>query len=93
MFSTAFYILGRQNAALCVNGLTLSKMTNCRLFHTEFADENFRFDGNGGKFCKRVEDSGKRKICWLRVISPFPTVSLKDLHCRFLKNRACLGKG
>ena len=37
-----------QNAILCGNGLTLSKMT-------KFADDNFKFDENGRKLSKRVE--------------------------------------
>ena len=37
----------------------------------EFADDNFRYDENGRKFSKRVENAvGKGKI----AISPFPTV-------------------
>ena len=36
---------------------------------------------------------GKRKNCLLRAISPFPTVFSKDMHCRHVTTRACLGKG
>ena len=36
---------------------------------------------------------GKRRNCSLRAISPFPTVFSKDLCCRHVKTRACLGKG
>ena len=36
---------------------------------------------------------GKRRKCYLRAISPFPTVFSKDFHCRHIKTRACLGKG
>ena len=37
--------------------LTLSQMTNFRLFQTlkDFADDNFKFDQHGRKFSKRVE--------------------------------------
>ena len=35
---------------------------------------------------------GKRRNCSLRAISPFPTVFSKDLYCRHIKTRACLGK-
>ena len=31
--------------------------------------------------------------CSLRVTSPFPTLFSKDLYCRHMKIRACLGKG
>ena len=46
----------------------------------EFADNNFKFDGNdevlqmGKKHCR------KRRNCSLRAISPFPIVFLKDLY-------------
>ena len=35
---------------------------------------------------------GKRRNCSLRAISPFSTVFSKDLYCRYVKTRACLGK-
>ena len=35
---------------------------------------------------------GKKRNCSLRTISPFPTVISKDLYCRHVKTRACLGK-
>ena len=58
----------------------------------EFADDNFKFDENVRKVSKRVENTvGKGKIA--QAISPFPTVFSKDLYCRHVKTRACLGKG
>ena len=51
----------------------------------DVAGDNFKFDENGGKFSKSV---GKKE-----AISPFPTVFSKDLYCRHIKSRACLGKG
>ena len=36
---------------------------------------------------------GKRRNCSLRAISPFPVVFSKDLYCRHVKTRACLGNG
>ena len=60
----------------------------------ELADDNFEFDENGRTFSKRVKKhGGKRRNCSLRAISPFPTVFSKDLYCRPVKTRACLGKG
>ena len=50
----------------------------------ESADNNFKFDYNGS--------CGKRRNCLLRAISPFPTVFSKDLYCRQVKTRTCLGK-
>ena len=34
---------------------------------------------------------GKRRNYLLRAISPFPTVFSKDMSCRHVKTRACLG--
>ena len=60
----------------------------------EFADNKFEFDENGKKIFKWVENTlRKRRNCSLRAISPFPTVFSKDLYCRHVKTRACLGKG
>ena len=44
----------------------------------EFADYNFKFNENGRT---------------LQAISPFPAMFSKDLYCRHVKTRACLGKG
>ena len=43
--------------------LTLSQTTNFRLFQIVRADDNFKFDENGRKFFKRVENTvGKGEI-------------------------------
>ena len=50
----------------------------------EFADNNFKFDENGRKISKRVENTvEKRRNCSFS----------KDLYSRHVKTRACLGKG
>ena len=59
----------------------------------KLADDNLKFNGNGRKFSTPVENTEKRSNCLLYAISPFPTVFLKDLHCRQSKTWACLGKG
>ena len=46
----------------------------------EFADGNFKFDENGRKFSRWVET----------IVGKAQT---KDLYCRHVKTRACLGKG
>ena len=49
--------------------------TNFRLFKLEeLVDDNFKFDENDRKLSKRVENTGKRRNCSLRAISPFPSV-------------------
>ena len=70
-------------------------MTNFRLFQTE-SSQATNFD-----FIKVAESSPTgEKTLWekgenvsLGAISPFPTVFPKDLHCRHVKTRACLGMG
>ena len=59
--------------------LTLSLMTNFRLVQTdEFADDNFEFDENCGKFSKRVENTvGKREIAHHEQFFLFPQCFLK----------------
>ena len=42
---------------------------------------------------KWVENTGKKRNCSLRAISPFPTVFSKKLYSRQVKTRACVGKG
>ena len=65
--------------------LTLSHKVNLRLFQTgRVADDNFKFDENGGEFFKRVENivvKGK-----LIVARNFPILTMfsKDLYCRHL---------
>ena len=75
--------------------LSLSQTTN--LIYSklkEFTDNNFDFDENGRKLSKWIENTEeKSRFCSLQVISPFPTVFLKDLYCRHVKIRICLGKG
>ena len=47
---------------------------------TEFAGDNFKFDENGKKFSKSVENPvGKGEIASYKQFLLFPTVFLKDL--------------
>ena len=61
----------------------------------EFADNNFKFDENGRKLSKWVENTvGKGEIarnCLLRAISPFPTVFSIGLFPRGVKRCHCMG--
>ena len=59
-----------------------------------FADNEFKFDENGRKFFKQVENTaGKGEIARYEQFLLFPTVFSQDLYCRHEKTRACLGKG
>ena len=48
----------------------------------EFADDNIRFDENGRKFSKPVENT-----VGTGEIAPFPAVFSKDVHCRCVWER------
>ena len=57
----------------------------------EFADDNFEFDENRGKFSKRVENTvGKRETARNEQFLFFSTVFSTDLYCRIVKTTACL---
>ena len=74
--------------------LILYLTTNFKLFQTEnVRRRQFQIQWNGRKFYKRVENCGKWRNCSFRAISPFPAVFSKDLYCKHVKTRACLGKG
>ena len=80
----------------CFPGVLLThyQTTNFRLFQTkEFADDNFKFDENGTKLFKWVENTvGKGEIV-LPAISPFPTVFSTGLFPEGVKRHHCVGMG
>ena len=61
-------------ATKVMNGaLTHYQTTNCRPLQTEFADDNFKFDENGRKLSKRVENTvGKGEIARYKQFLLFP---------------------
>ena len=60
----------------------------------DFADDNFKCDENVRKLSKQIENTmGKGGIARNEQFLLFPTVFSKDLYCRHVKTRACLGKG
>ena len=79
---------------MCFNlnytALTLSQTTNSSLFKTESVSDNYlKFDENGRNFSKK----GRKQYGVNEKLLLFPTVFSKDLYCRHIKTRACLGKG
>ena len=48
----------------------------------ELADDDFILNENGRKFSKRVGNTVGKGVLWE-----------KDLYCRHVKTRVCLGKG
>ena len=59
-----------------------------------FTDEKFKIDENGRKFSKLTGNTvGKGEIACYEQFLLFSTVFSKDLYCRHLKTRTCLGKG
>ena len=60
----------------------------------DFADGNLKFDENRAKFSKRVKNTvGKGEIARQEQFLLLTPVFTKDLYCRYIKTRACLGKG
>ena len=60
----------------------------------EFADDNFEFVETGRKASKRVENTvGKGEVARYEQFLLFLIVFSKDLCCRHVKTRACLGTG
>ena len=90
MFSKG-YLLRVDKSWDCVTELTITRrqiLDSSKL--KEFADDNFKFDENGSKLSKRVENVvGKEEI----AISPFPTVFSKGLFPRGVKRCHCVGMG
>ena len=59
----------------------------------QLAHDNFKIDENGRKFSKWVENTEEKgEIACHEQFLFFPVFS-KDLYCRHVKARACLGKG
>ena len=74
---------------------TLFQTVNFRLFQIErICRRRFKIWWNWQEVLQKGrKHCGKRRNCSLQAISPFPTVFSKDLYCRHVKTRACLGKG
>ena len=68
--------------------LTLSQTTNFRLFQLKvFADHNLKFDENGRKFSRRVENIvGKEEFAHYEQFLLFPVFS-RDFYCRHIKTK------
>ena len=73
------------------DSLTLPQTTNFRFKLKEFADNNFKFDGNGEKFSIRKETLGEKEK--LLVMSNFSFSHSVFERFRYVNTRACLGKG
>ena len=74
--------------------LTLSKTTNFRLFQTErVCKRQFKFDENGRKLSKRVENTGGRKILLDMSNFSFSHSVLKRLVQQTSKNKGLFKKG
>ena len=95
MSSAVCFDLDQSKILSSSNELTLpqtKKNLNCSKLKA-YADYNFKFNLKWQKFFKSIEnDVGKIINCLLQAISPFPTVFSKDLSCRNIKSRACLGQ-
>ena len=60
----------------------------------ELADDNLKFDKNGKKFSKRVENTVRKgEIAHYEQFLFFPTAFPKDLYSKHIKTRVYFGKG
>ena len=75
------------------HSLTISQTTNFRRFQTERnSRQQFQIRLKWQKVLQvDKKHCGKSRNCLLRANSSFPAVFSKDLCCRHLKTRACLG--
>ena len=71
--------------------------SNFSFSHTVFkrlADDNFKFDENGGKFSERVENIVRKgEIARYEQFLLFPQRFQETCTSDYVKTRACLGKG
>ena len=68
--------------------LTISKITNLRLFQSEFADGHFKFDENGRNFSNRVQ-----KIVGKGEIAHYEQSFQKTYMLQTRKNKGLFEKG
>ena len=59
----------------------------------EFADDNLKFDKNGRKFSKWVENTLEKEKLLVMSNFSFSKVFSKDLYLRHVTTRVCLEKG
>ena len=97
VFNSTAVISGGQCTYPCFPGVLLThyQTTNFRLVQIErVCRRQFQISQKWQKVIQMDrKHCGKRRNCLLRAISPFPAVFSKDLYCRHVKSRACLGKG
>ena len=74
---------------------TLSQTTNFVLLQIErVCRRQFKISWKWRKVLEKGrKHCGKRRNCSQWAVSPLPAVVSKDLYCRHVKTRACLGKG
>ena len=85
----------QQKPILTDFSITHYQTTNIRLFQSErFADDNFKFEENGRKLSKWIENTvGKGEIARYEQFLLFPTVFSKGLFLRGVKRCHCVGMG
>ena len=103
LFQQCFQKASFPDLSFCGNSLTLYQTTKSEPFPKqqildstelkEIADDNFKFDDNGRKFSKGVENTvGKGEIARYEQCLLFPTV-FSRLVLQARKNQGLFGKG
>ena len=100
----SFQMHFKMSSAICFNldqSKTLSSANRLTLYQNEkildwsklkaFADNKIKFNATEKlKFLlERVENTGKRKKCWLPAFSPFPTMFSKEFLYSVVKSGLC----
>ena len=84
---------GNKNGNLLVNPFAKHQILDSSKLK-QFADYNFNFFENGTEVSKQVENTvGKGEIACHEQFLLFSQCFEKNLHCRHVKTRACMGKG
>ena len=76
MLSANSHVLAKTSVAKMTSNILFNPLPDDKILESsklkELADHNFKFDENGRQLSKQVENTGKRRNCSLRAISPFP---------------------
>ena len=96
---TLTFHLTLEICSVCIMTVRAEPFPKRQILHAsklrEFADENFKFDKNGKKVFQKGRNTvgEKGEIARYEQFLLFPHSVSKDIYCKHVKTRACLGKG
>ena len=86
-----FHVYLRKVVEVLTHSQIEKNLDSSKLF--EFADDNFKFDENGGKLSRRVENTGKRRKVLITSSFSFSYSVFKRLVLQTRKNKGLFEKG